>query len=231
MKFSPLYTISLLLVSSGVLLTSVLGDSPLDFGAAQSYSILAGSTITSTGAVGTVITGNIGVSPGTAITGFPPAVLKGGDMSQGNVAAMNAQQSVHSAYLAAAAKVPTESLTGTDLGGLTLLPGVYKFDSSAAMNGMLTLDAGGDPNAVWTFQVGSSLLIAGGSSVVFKGGVGNPDFVYWQVGSSATLATGVAMQGNILAYASITMNTGATQTGRLFAENAAVTLDSNVIKI
>ena len=231
MKFSPLYTISLLLVSAGVLLTSVLGDSALDFGAAQSYSILAASTITSTGAMGTVVTGNIGVSPGTAITGFPPAVLMGGDMSQGNVAAMHAQISVLNAYFTAARKAPTESLTGTDLGGLTLLPGVYKFDSSAAMNGMLTLDAGGDPNAVWTFQVGSSLLIAEGSSVVFKGGVGNPDLLYWQVGSSATLNTGVAMQGNILAYASITMNTGATHTGRLFAMNAAVTLDSNVIKI
>jgi len=112
---------------------------------------------------------------------------------------------------------------------MTLFPGVYKFDGAATMNGALTLDARGDPAAVWMFQIGSSLLITEGSSVIFKDSLGNPDLVYWQVGSSATLAIGVPMVGNILALASITVNNGASVKGRCLARNGAVTLDNSVI--
>ncbi|OYX52049.1 MAG: hypothetical protein B7Y93_09180, partial [Micrococcales bacterium 32-70-13] len=112
---------------------------------------------------------------------------------------------------------------------MTLLPGVYKFDGAATMNGMLTLDAAVDPKAVWMFQIGTSFLATEGSSVIFKDSIGNPDMVYWQVGSSATLAVGVSMVGNILALASITVNNGATVNGRCLARNGAVTLDNSVI--
>jgi len=106
---------------------------------------------------------------------------------------------------------------------------VYKFDKFASMTGMLTLDALGDAAAVWTFQIGSSLLIAEGSSILFKDSIGNPDYVYWQVGTSATLAKGVPMIGNILALASIVVSDGTTVMGRCLARNAAVTLDRSVV--
>lgn len=112
---------------------------------------------------------------------------------------------------------------------MTLLPGVYKFNGATTMNGMLTLYAKGDTAAVWIFQIGTSLLIAEGSSIIFKDSIGNIDYVYWQVGSSATLAIGVSMVGNIMALASITVNNGATVKGRCLARNAAVTLDNSVV--
>jgi len=127
------------------------------------------------------------------------------------------------------------NLTGTDLGGLTLASGVYKFNSSAQLTGTLTLDAQHNNNAFWVFQIGSTLTTAPGSSVVLSNlgtNDGRDDGVYWQVGSSATLDTTTAFEGNILALASITLNTGATiANGRALARNGAVTLDDNVISI
>ena len=205
-------------------------DTPLDFGSASGYAILAGSTITSTGAVGTVITGNMGVFPGTAVTGFPPAVLNGA-IDSGNTAAGNAQGSLTVAYNTAAAKQFDTSLSNTDLGGMTLLPGVYNFDGVGSLNGMLTLDANNDPDAVWTFQIASELYVALGSSMIFKDSIGNPDHVYWQVGTSAVLNTGCSLFGNIMAHQSISAKTDATVSGRLLALNAAVTLDKNVVTI
>jgi hypothetical protein len=184
--------------------------------------------VTSTGVVGTVVTGDIGIFPGSAITGFPPAVLNGA-VDSANGASGGAQGALTTAYNMAAGLAFNTTLSNQDLGGMTLLPGVYKFDSAAAMNGMLTLDADGNPNAVWVFQIGSSFLVGGGSSVIFKDSIGNPDYVYWQVGTSATLANGVAMVGNIFALASIVVNNGATVQGRCLARNAAVTLDKSVI--
>jgi len=206
----------------------VKGELPLDLGLAEPYAILAGTTVTSTGVVGTVVTGNIGIFPGSAITGFPPAVLNGA-IDAANGASGGAQGDLTTAYNVLASKAFNTTLSNQDLGGMTLFPGVYKFDAAAAMNGMLTLDARGDPTAVWTFQIGSSLLIAEGSSIIFKNSIGNPDYVYWQVGSSATLAIGVPMIGNILALTAITVNNGATVKGRCLARNAAVTLDKSVI--
>ena len=210
-----------------VLFSSVRGDSPLDLGTAGSFAILAGSTVTSTGTVGTVITGDIGVWPGSAVTGFPPAVLNGAIANNGDSG--TAQGDLTAAYNALAGKAFTATLSTQDLGGMTLLPGVYKFDGVSTMNGMLTLDAQGNSNAIWTFQIGSSLAVAAGSSVIFKDSIGNPDYVYWQVGTTATLATGVPMIGNILALNAIILNDGVTVAGRCLARNAEVTLDRSVI--
>lgn len=114
---------------------------------------------------------------------------------------------------------------------MTLLPGVYKFDAAAALTGVLTLNAKGDPSATWVFQIGSSLLFAGNSAVRFTSNFGNADFVYWQVGSSATLGPNANIMGNIMAYQSITLNGKAVVKGRLLARLAAVTLDDNIVTI
>ncbi len=203
-------------------------EAPLDLGLAAPYAILAGSTITSSGVAGTVVNGNVGIFPGYALTGFPPAKLNGA-IDSANKASGGAQGSLTTAYNTLAGKAFDVTLSNQDLGGMTLIPGVYKFDKSASMNGVLTLDALGDAAAIWTFQIGSALLIAQGSSIIFKDSIGNPDYVYWQVATSATLAKGVPMIGNILALASIIVNDGTTVKGRCLARNAAVTLDRSVI--
>lgn len=207
---------------------SVLGVSTIDLGAAEDYTILAGTTVTSTGNIGTVINGDMGVFPGSEVTGFPPAKLNG-DLDAANGAAGLAQGALTTAYNNAAGTPATATLSNTDLGGLTLLPGVYKFDAAAALNGVLTLDCGLDPNAVWIFQIGSSLLVAQNSAVIFKSIFGSPKNVFWQVGSSATLSIGSSLQGNVLALKSIWLSYGAKVTGRLLARNAAVTLDYNTV--
>ena len=144
-----------------------------------------------------------------------------------------AQNDLTTAYNTAAGLAPNQNLTGQDLGGLTLTPGVYFFASSAQLTGTLTLDDQGNPDAVFVFQIGSTLTTASGSSVVTinDGGSSTPGIsTFWQVGSSATLGTATAFEGNILALASITADTGATDLdGRLLAQNGAVTLDDNTI--
>lgn len=201
------------------------GDTIL--GTAQSFGVLGGSTVTNTGP--TVITGDLGVWPGLAITGFPPGIVIGGTTHAGDAVAQQAQSDVTTAYNAIAGMAPTQVLTGTDLGGLTLTPGVYFFASSAFLTGTLTLDAQGDPNAHFIFQMGSTLITASNSSVVTINGASGCE-VYWQVGSSATLGTDTTFQGNILALASITLNTGTDIIGgSALARTGAVTLDSNTI--
>jgi hypothetical protein len=197
----------------------------VDLGTANSFAVLAGSEVTNTGL--TTIHGDLGVWPGTEIAGFAPGIVSDGSMYSAGAVAMQAQFDAFQAYSDAEAQDMDSDLTGFDLGGLTLLPGVYKFDSSAQLTGTLTLDGQGDANAVFIFQIGSTLTTASASSVVFtNGGQGNN--IYWQVGSSATLGTGTQFQGNILALTSITMTTGATiDLGRAFALNGAVTMDSN----
>ena len=217
------------LVAFVTLFSSVRGDGPLDLGKAGAYAVLAGSTVTSTGTVGTIITGDVGVFPGSAITGFPPAIINGAIATYG--AAGDAQGDLTAAYNTLAGKALTATLSNQDLGGMTLIPGVYKFDETASMNGILTLDAQGNPNAIWTFQIGSSLMIAQASSIIFRNSIGNPDYVYWQVGTTATLATGVPMIGNILALNAIILNDGVTVSGRCLARNAEVTLDRTVVTI
>jgi type VI secretion system secreted protein VgrG len=194
-------------------------------GTASSFAVLAGSTATNTG--DTTINGDLGVSPGTAITGFPPGIVTGAT-HLADAVALQAQNDVTTAYNALAGQACDTDLTDQDLGGRTLTPGVYCFSSSAQLTGALTLDAVGDPGAVFVFQIGSTLTTASNASVVMTNGA-NQCNVYWQVGSSATLGTDTAFAGSILAGASITLNTGADVIGRVLAREGAVTMDNNVI--
>lgn len=196
-------------------------------GTAQSFSVLAGSTVTNTGP--TTLGGDLGVWPGSAVTGFPPGVvLPPGSIHAADAVSQQAQSDLTSAYLAAAGTNCTSDKTGTDLGGLTLAPGVYCFSSTAALTGSLTLDAGGNPDAVFLFKIGSGLTTASGSSVRVTNG-GSSCNVFWQVGSSAVLGTGSTFAGNILALTSISVATGGNLAGRLLARSGAVTLDSNQV--
>ena len=199
---------------------------PPNLGAAASFAVLGGSTVTNTGF--SIITGDVGVSPGSAIVGFPPGVVIGTIYS--NIApATQAHADTITAYNALAGEASDTILTGQDLGGLTLTPGTYTFATSAQLTGTLTLDPLGDPNAKFHFQIGSTLTTASASSVLVVGGGSLAD-VFWQVGSSATLGLGTAFSGNILAQTSITLNTGAgINAGRALAINGAVTLDTNSI--
>ncbi len=197
-------------------------------GTAQSFAVLGGSTVTNTGA--TIVDGNLGVSPGLAVTGFPPGLVSGGPIHAGDAVAAQAQDDTTTAYTTLAGEAVTVDLTGKDLGGMTLVSGVYHFSSSAQLTGTLSLDAQGDPNAVFVFQVGSTLTTASDSSVAVLNGAKDCN-IFWQVGSSATLGTTTAFKGNVLALASITLNTGATVSGRALARSAAVTMDANEVSI
>jgi type VI secretion system secreted protein VgrG len=199
----------------------------LILGSADSFAVLGGSLVTSTG--DSVLNGNLGVSPGTAITGFGPGIVNGATYAGGSVAAL-AQADAFTAYNTLRNETPNQNLTGQDLGGLTLAAGVYSFSSSAQLTGILTLNAGGDSNARFVIQIGSTLTTASSSSIVLINGAqaGN---VFWQVGSSATLGTGTAFDGSILADQSITFDTGASLSGSALAMNGTVTLDDNIITI
>jgi type VI secretion system secreted protein VgrG len=184
--------------------------------------------VTNTGP--TKITGDAGLSsPGSSITGFPPGTIARGSQHVGDPAANQAQRDAQTAYGALAGQTCGTPLTGQDLGGKSLAPGVYCFTSSAQLTGRLALDARGKANGVWVFQIASTLNTAPNASVIMgkKGRAGN---VFWQVGSGATLGTGTAFAGNILAYSSITMKTGASLQGRALAR-AAVTMDSNNMRV
>lgn len=205
------------------------GASAQILGTADLFAALGGSTVTNTGP--TVLFGNLGVWPGTAITGFPPGVVTNGTIHMGDAVAQQAQADLTVAYNIILGEAFDTDLTGQDLGGMTLTPGVYKFDASAPLNGILTLDALGDPNARFDFQIGSTLLVGSSASVVMIN-AGDACNVYWQVGSSATLGTNSAVLGHVMALTSITMNTGATiLEGNALARNGAVTMDTNTIAI
>jgi type VI secretion system secreted protein VgrG len=195
-----------------------------DLGSAASFVALASSTLTNTGSG--VFVGNVGVSPGTEVIGFPPGTLISGMIYAGGAVPTQAQIDANSAYVDLANQVCNVDLTGQDLGGMTLTPNVYCFDTSAQLTGDLVLDALGDPLAVWVFQMGSTLTTASTSSVAVSNG-GQALNVFWQVGSSAILGTGTMFKGNILADASITLDTGASLIGRALALNGAVTMDTN----
>jgi len=194
-------------------------------GTAQSFAVLGGSTVTNTGA--TVLTGDLGVSPGSAITGFPPGT-RTGTTHAADATSLQAQNDVTTQYNALASAACTADLTGQDLGGKTLTTGVYCFSTSAPLTGTLTLNAQGSASATFVFKIGSTLTTASGSSVVLING-GNPCGVAWQVGTSATLGTTTSFIGNLIALSSITLNTGANIVGRALARNGAVTLDTNNI--
>lgn len=187
-------------------------------------SVLAGTTVTNIGS--TVISGNVGVSPGSSVTGFPPG-LAGGAIHRADSASAQAQTALNIAYNDAANRPGGASVAG-DLVGRTFTPGIYKSTSSLSVSGDVTLDAQGDPDAVFIFQITSTLITASASRVVLTNDA-NACRVFWQVGSSATLGTNSIFKGNILALTSISVTTGANLEGRALARNGAVTLDTNVI--
>ena len=195
-------------------------------GAADSFAGLGSSTVTNTGP--TVVTGDLGVSPGNAITGFPPGVVTSGTTDAGGSSSTGAQTSVITAANALLAQACTTSFGpgNQDLGGLILTPGVYCFASSTSITGTVMLNGQGNAGAVFIFRTGSTLVTASSSSVVLINGA-QPCNVFWRVGSSATLGTTTSFVGNILAVASITLTTNASILGRALAQNGAVTLDSN----
>src|SRR6185503_53297 len=200
--------------------------SAVGLGTAQSFVVLAGSTATNTGP--SVLNGDLGVSPGTALVGFGlPAVVNGATHATDAVAA-KAQLDLTTAYDVAAGQPvsPANDLTGTDLGNRTLKAGAYRYTSSAQLTGPLTLDAEGDPNAQFVFEIATALTTASASSVVLLNGA-SPCNVFWQVGASASLGTTTAFQGNLMADQSISLDNGATVIGRLLARIGAVTLINN----
>jgi hypothetical protein len=201
-------------------------QAPVELGAAADFVVLAGSTVTSTGP--TSVTGDLGVSPGTAVTGFGPGTLVGVQHAGDPTAALG-EADLTIAYNDAAGRTLCPVAVAGNLGGQTLAPGLYKSTSSLEISsGDLTLDAQGDPNAVFIFQMASTLTTTPGRQIILSGGAQSTN-VFWQVGTSATLGSTSSFQGTIMANQAITMNTGATLNGRVLARIAAVTLDSNTI--
>jgi hypothetical protein len=194
------------------------------------FGVLAGSTVTSSGS--TVVTGNLGVSPGTAITGITGIAPGGpgtvtGTINSANAFALQAQNELTAAYNAAAGAASTATKAG-DLGGQTLFAGVYTSSSTLGITGTVTLDAQNNPNAQFIFQIASGLTTATGSSVSLINGAVAAN-VFWQVGSSATLGSTSSFSGNILALSSISLGTGASLNGRALARGGAVTLLGNSV--
>jgi Ice-binding-like len=220
--------VALAAVVSTVLLVGVLAvpagaaEAPVGLGTAGSYSVLGGQTVTNTGP--SKLSGDLGVSPGTAITGFPPGTV-GGAKHAGDAQAAKAQSDLTIAYNDAAGRALTASVAG-DLVGKTLTAGVYKSTGPLALSGTVTLNGQGNPDAVFIFQVASTLITASASHVKVINGA-QACHVFWQVGSSATLGTTSSFKGTIMALTSIAVQTGALVQGRALARNGAVTLDND----
>ena len=217
----------LLALTLGVAVSGVSGihadaaQARVGLGTAASFAVLAGQTVTNTGP--SVITGGIGLSPGSAVTGFPPGTVNG-TIHTADAVALQAQADLTTAYNDAAGRAASATVSA-DLGGQKLVPGVYT-GGTLGLTGTLTLDAQGDPSAVFVFQSASTLITASSSRVTIING-GNACNVFWQVTSSATLGTSSVFVGTVLALTSVTATTGAVIFGRLLARNGAVTLDSN----
>jgi hypothetical protein len=195
---------------------------PVSLGTAGTYAVLAGQTVTNTGP--TTVHGNLGLSPGSAVTGFPPGVVSSGAIHAADAAALTAKADLTTAFDDAAGRASTGAITA-NLGGQTLVPGVYT-GGALALGGVLTLDGLGDANAVFVFQAASTLITASGSTVALINGAAACR-VFWQVGSSATIGTTSTFVGTVLALTSIAAQTNASIHGRLLARNGEVTLDSN----
>jgi hypothetical protein len=196
-------------------------------GSTSSLAILAGSGITSTGA--TVITGDMGLSPGSSIGGFPPGILNGVQHINDGIS-NQAKLDLTAAYNDLAGRTSTDIVTlSGNIGGLTLTPGLYKSTSSLAVSsGDVTFDAKGNANAVFIIQIASTLTTTSGRKVILAGGAVASN-IFWQVGTSATFGTTSVFKGTVLAMQSITFNTGATLDGRGFARTGAVTMAGNTI--
>jgi hypothetical protein len=209
--------VTMILVVSGIAQASLFS-----LGTAESFAVLGGQAVTNTGS-SVIVNGDLGVWPGSAIDGFPPGIVNGTIHWTDDGVTQQAQSDVTAAYISLAAMTPTQDLTGTDLGGLILTPGVYHFSSEAQLTGQLTLNVQNNPNALFVFQIGSELITASHSSVIMINAPEDFCKKYWQVGSSATLGSDTAFIGNILALTSITLN-GGTLDGRALARNGAVTI-------
>jgi len=212
------------LLSTLIFASSALGaTATVGLGSAASFSVLAGSTVTNTGP--TTMFGDLGLSPGSSVTGAPQVL---GQTHVDDAVAIGAKNALTTGYNDAASRASNGS-AGTDLAGQTFLPGVRTASSSLLLSsGSVTLDAQGDPNAVFIFQIGSTLITGSSTTVLLVNGAQACN-VFWQVGSSATLGTGTRFVGTIMASATITANTAATIHGRLLAQTAAVNLDTNTI--
>ncbi len=202
-------------------------QSPVALTGAASLAVLAGSGITNTGA--TIITGDMGLSPGSSIGGFPPGILNG-TLHINDGIANQAKLDLTAAYNDAAGRTSTDKvMVAGNIGGLTLTPGLYKSTSTLAISsGDVTFDAQGNPNAVFIIQIASALTTTSGRKVILSGGALASN-IFWQVGSSATFGTTSVMKGNILAMQSISFSTGATLDGRALARNGAITMQGNTI--
>lgn len=209
----------------GVRQSGAGGPATVTLGSTSGFVILAGSTVTNTGA--TAVTGDLGVSPGTAVTGFPPGTVSG-TIHAGDAAAATAQTDLTTAYNDAAGRSTGAVSVSGDLTGLTLAPGLYKSTSSLAVSGTLTFNALGNSDAIFIIQMASTLTTGSGSQIVLAGGAKASNII-WQVGSSATLGTNSVFKGTIMADQSITLNTGARLDGRALARVGAVTLDTNAV--
>ena len=210
---------------AGGQMANAAGPTAVDLGTAESFAVLAGTGITNTGA--TTINGDVGSYPTTSQTGFGTVKLVTGTNHHGDAITAGAKSALTTAYLDAAGRTAPIAVTG-DLGGKTLVGGVYNAASTLNLTGTLTLDGGNVPSSVWIFQAPSDLITASASRVLFING-GNPCNVFWQVTSSATLGSGSTFAGTILALTSITMNSGVTVNGRALARNGNVTLINDTI--
>jgi ice-binding like protein/Big-like domain-containing protein len=186
---------------------------------ADSYAVLSGSGVTNTG--GTVITGDLGVSPLAAVTGFPPGIVHGA-IHRADAPALKAKNDRTTAYNDAAGRTPFSTLTGS-IAGATLTPGVYRASSTLLLTGGVTINALGNPNAVFIIQVGSALTTATDSSVNLVNGAQACN-VYWQIGTDTTIGVRTAFKGTVLGANAITVGNGAQIQGRLLAGTANVTL-------
>ena len=202
---------------------------PINLGSAVYCAVLAGTSITSTGDT-VIVGGDVGTSPGTEITGFPPAILATPDTYLYPGAAYKPEVNLAAAYAAAAAETPTKDLTDRDLGGMRLTPGVYHFSKNARISGTLVLDDQGNPNAQFVFQIEGDFRAVAHSAVVMADGEALNANIFWQVGGSATLGHEAHFLGNILAKDSIIARRGATDLdGRLLAIEGEVALHDNFI--
>lgn len=208
---------------------NAVSPTPVDLGSATSFAVLAGTAVTNT--LTTTISGDVGVSPGSSAPGFPPGIITNGNLHVTDVPAASAQAALGTAYDDAALATPaTNPVPFADLAGMTLVPGIYA-GGALGNTGSLSLDAEGDPDAVWIFQASSSLITDSGSTISFVNGVGSACNVFWQVTSSATLGSNSTFVGTVMALTSITATTGATVDGRLLARNGGVSLQGNSITV
>ena len=227
LRHGRLIGIALAMIAVFALPTAVQA-APVGLGTAGPFVVLGGTKVTNVGP--SVLNGNLGISPGTELEGFGlPAVINGSTHATNEVAA-KAQLDLTTAYDVAAGQpvLPVNDLSGTDLGERKLSPGTYRYNAAALLTGALTLDAEGDPNAEFVFQIGSQLTTESASSVLLVNGA-SPCNVYWQVGSSADLGTTTSFQGSLMALTSISLKNGATVLGRMLARNGQVSLINNVL--